>query len=118
MNRRTPPQHYWTTLLRSSFENPAAKTDDGPGKPGDSPVEDCQVGDRPVEIDDLLVRVMADIERHAASASATRNRIQVFHADARAAVQAAAIAEAKKGPESAGGADLRGDPGHLLDVRR
>ncbi|MHB1310475.1 MAG: hypothetical protein ACYC3L_00565 [Gemmatimonadaceae bacterium] len=113
MDRRTPPQHYWAALLRASFESPAAKLDDGQGRPGDP-----SAGDPPVEADDLVARVMADIDRHAVSAAATRNRIQMLRADAGAALQAAAIAEAKKGPESAGSADLPGDQGHRLDVRR
>jgi hypothetical protein len=105
--RRTPPQHRWAALLRGSFERAVAQRD-APEEAAD----ECN------GIDELIAKVMADIERHAASASATRSRAAVLCAEAAAALRATAIAEAASEPGGTARARKQGEAGRTLDVRR
>ncbi len=113
MDRRTPPSHNWAKLLRASFEG-ASSPDGLTARPGTSP----EPAEAVMEVDDLLAKAVADVERHAVSATATRARVLALRADAGAALQAAAILEAGSGPGARSRAVGERTPGATLDVRR
>lgn len=105
--RRTPPQQHWARLLRVPFEGTAGQ----PGQP-EEPAE------QPVGVDDLIVKVATEIERHAATAAATRLRSEALRASARAALQAASTAARSTASASRGAAKGPEPSGSTLDVRR
>ncbi|MBA4070779.1 MAG: hypothetical protein C0497_02945 [Gemmatimonas sp.] len=112
MDRRTPPQHYWAALLRASFDGVP---------PPDAVVALPAVSPEPVDgslnVDDLLARAVADVERHAASASTTRAHLAGLRNEAAAALQAAVAAEAM-GRAQATPVPGKTPSGTTLDVRR
>lgn len=112
MGRRTPPQHYWATLLRASFDGaPSPDAVATPLAASPEPVDD------PLKVDDLLAKAVADVERHVASASATRAQLAGLRHEAAAALQAAVAAEATgRGPATS--APGKASSGTTLDVRR
>lgn len=110
MERRTPPQHSWATLLRASFDGALPQAAQAGGSP--APAEASAA------VDDLVAKAMRDVERHAASATATKARALALRADAGAALQAAAVLEAASGPGRLPRAAGEGRSGPALDVRR
>lgn len=112
MGRRTPPQHYWATLLRASFDGaPSPNAVAAPPAASPEPV------DGPLKVEDLLAKAVVDIERHAALASATRAQLAGLRNEAAAALQAAVAAEAT-GRGQAMPVPGKTSSGTTLDVRR
>jgi hypothetical protein len=112
MGRRTPPQHYWAALLRASLDGtPFPETAAAPPAASPESVDD------PWKVDDLLAKAVADVERHAASASATRAQLAGLRDEAAAALQAAVAAEAT-GRGQAAPMSGKASAGTTLDVRR
>lgn len=112
MDRRTPPQHYWAALLRASFDGaPAAGAIAALPGVSPAPVDDS------LNVDDLLAKAVADVERHATSASGTRTHLASSRHEADAALQAA-IATEPTGGEPAARVPGKPPAGTILDVWR
>jgi hypothetical protein len=106
MDRRTPGQQHWAKLLSVSFDA---------GTPAAGATVDGEPVDPSIAIDDLVAKATVEVERHAASALSTRNRLQALHGKADATLRAAAR-EAE--PGRPGASPGLGGRGQVLDVRR